>query len=218
MPRTIADLSSQELLVVDYLFDMTGVFDFNEYLEERCKARMRAVMEAYMENPVEDLGVLDEIMEQGDKTIEEYYPDPDKIKRPDIAFKAFAGLKRLILVAGQQAAEPGMRARLRIDRDTIPRDRYLRQAVARTALRELIRMVLLDELGGKATRYASGFVEDDEGEPVHIGREVIWDVVHDWLYGDGIVGITEQMIDVRIRGELTVLIALIDPHSDAGAD
>lgn len=192
-------------MTVNYLFRMTDTLSFNEYIEERAD-EMR---EAFLQERRQNHGLHEELSR---KALEEYHPDPDGIRHPSTAHKAYAGLKELMLTASETFVHtPGVLDRLAVDYGEVVRNREARPEIAKTALRDLIRMVLLDQESDPTDNiYADDVIMNDNGEDILVNKQVVWDDVERWLYGDGVVGITEQMSDVRFRGELSVLVAVLD--------
>lgn len=133
-----------------------------------------------------------------------FHPNPEAILHPDLALRAFAGLKGLVVYASDiLATRPGFLEHLLSETDT-------RKMAPEQAVDFLLKILVHETLFNTKTEppsnpYRHKAEWQPEGKPRYreLPKAEIWAFVQEALWG-GIVGITEQMPDVLIRARYAV--------------
>lgn len=209
MIRKLTDLSAVEVAIIDHLYDLTGPLDFNEYLQAQHNAEVDAAF-WQMINTGEPIASAPEVRcELLRRTLDRCHPNPESVLNPDLAHRAFAGLKGLVVYATETiATRSGFLEHLLSETDT--RHMSTEQA-SDFLLKLLIHETLFDkETESPSNPYRHKAEWQPEGKPRYreLHKAEIWAFVQDALWG-GIVGITEQMPDVLIRARYAVAWAVL---------
>lgn len=209
MTRKLTDLSPVEVAIIDHLYDLTGPLDFNEYLQAQHNAEVDAAF-WQMINKGEPIASAPEVRwELLRRTLDRCHPNPDTILNPNLAHRAFAGLKGLVVYASETiVTRAGFLEHLLSETDTQP---MTEEAAADFLLKLLVHETLFDpETEPPSNPYRHKAEWQPEGKPryLELPNAEIWAFVQEALWG-GIVGITEQMPDVLIRARYAVAWAVL---------
>lgn len=204
MPRKLNELSPVDVAVINYLYSLVEPLDFNEYLRIKYHAELDAALLLMLQTrkPVAPAStVLGELLV---KALSKWHPNPRSILHPDLAHRAFAGLKGIVVFASEALAlHPGSLHKAMAEAAALQKSTEI---PVELLLRLLIRHVIFEpEVAGLANPYHAPAVwrPKDALHDEDLPKAQIWAFVQESLW-DGIVGISEQMSDVVMRGQYAV--------------
>jgi hypothetical protein len=210
MPRRLADLSAKEVAVIDHFYAYSATTEYSEYLTRRYFETSNAALLNADLNALSGEALRDLYHTALLETLAKHHPNATKLLSPDLAHRAFAGLKELVVYASETfVADLDIWANARATAEA-QQQRLAGHQKADWLLRFLLHEIVCNaQQDSEQNIYAQSLAwVPYHGQPVQeVARDYIWRLVRECLY-DGIVGLTEEMSDVMIRARYAISLRL----------
>ncbi|WP_146036480.1 hypothetical protein [Pseudotabrizicola formosa] len=204
MPRKLEDFTPAEHAVIDHLYSFVGPLGYSDYLKRRYEQELDRSFFEMMQTgkPVAPSTEIFDVMIR--RVLDRHHPDPDSILNPNLAHRAFAGLKGLVVEACEAFVHhDAVLEHLLSEIDTSGMsDEQTADLVVKILVHE---MVSDQEKRASSNPYAAPakWQQDLDHPEEDLPKSLIWGTVQECLWGS-VVGITEQMSDVLARGRCAV--------------